>query len=281
MRVAPVRYTRRMISEKDLSHLCVAVLGSGSSGNATLVSDGATTVLVDCGFSARETARRIAACGFDPNGLAALLVTHEHSDHVRGVEVFVRRFPLPVYASAGTARAARLDAVAGGATRLRDGKPTTIGTLMVTPVATSHDAVEPLGFRFDSTLGGSVGLATDTGVLTAAAAATLRSCEILAIESNHDAVMLEKGPYPRFLKNRISSHRGHLGNDQAAEALELLGDERLRHVIALHRSAQNNRAELVAEALTSRLATLGLQAGVITAEQHVLAGVGLPTLLAE
>jgi phosphoribosyl 1,2-cyclic phosphodiesterase len=248
--------------------LRVVFLGSGSSGNATAVTDGETTVLVDCGFSAREISRRLDHACLHPTTVAAILVTHEHSDHVKGVDVFARRHApgCTVFASEGTRRAAELTAAIETQV-VRCGTQFAIGSLTVTPFCASHDAAEPLGYRFDAH-GDSVGIVTDTGVLTPQAREALVGVKALGIESNHDARMLERGPYPAFLKRRIRSNAGHLSNDAAADALDQLASEELVQVFALHRSHTNNTAALAAAALTQRLARLGLEVPVHVVPQH-------------
>ncbi|TLM87002.1 MAG: MBL fold metallo-hydrolase [Actinobacteria bacterium] len=282
MRVGCVRYTARMPATHSHS-LRIVVLGSGSSGNAIAVTDGVTSVLIDCGFSARETARRMATCGLDAASTAALLLTHEHSDHVRGVEVFSRRHPMPVFASDGTRRAAGLDRAVADPRTIECGAEERIGTLRVVAFATSHDAAQPLGFRVESDDGERVGIVTDTGIVTEQAHEALAGCDLLAIESNHDVRMLERGRYPQFLKSRILSHRGHLANAQSADALEQLATDRLRHVIALHRSRENNTEQLVLAELASRLTALGLEVPVTAASQTLPCWAGAPhgTLFAE
>lgn len=250
--------------------LRVVLLGSGSSGNATAITDGVTTVLLDCGFSAKEVGARLDRAGIAPSSVAALLVTHEHSDHTRGVDVFVRRYApgCTIVASAGTARAANLGAVSAVSTA-RCCEPQRIGTLEITPFAVSHDAAEPLGYRIDAACG-SVGIATDTGVLTAQALEVLRGVELLGIESNHDVRMLERGPYPGFLKRRILSHTGHLSNEAAAAALGHLASESLSRVFALHRSTTNNTAALAEASLLRQTAALGISAPVTVVSQTEL-----------
>jgi len=248
--------------------LRLVFLGSGSAGNATAVSDGRTTVLIDCGFSAREVARRLDQAGLAASEVAAILLTHEHIDHVRGVDVFARRHApgCAIFATAGTRAKAGLTGEAFGVSVVRGGDPLRIGTLDVLPFRTSHDAREPVGYRFESS-GQAAGVATDTGVLTPEAAEALAGVDILGIESNHDALMLERGPYPGFLKRRIRSHAGHLSNEDAAAVLECVASNRLRHVFALHRSRTNNTADLAHAALAQRAAALGLDVGVTVAEQ--------------
>lgn len=248
--------------------LRVVFLGSGSSGNAAAVTDGKTTVLVDCGFSAREVSRRLAAANLDASGVTAILVTHEHSDHVKGIDVFARRYAprCTVYASAGTRQRTGL-ASAVETHIVRCGEQLSIGTLTVTPFRTSHDAAEPVGYRFDAS-GESLGIVTDTGVLTPQALETLAGVKALGLESNHDTRMLQRGPYPAFLKRRILSSAGHLSNDDAAGALDALASDDLGLVFALHRSRTNNTAALASAALEQRLTQLGLDVPVTVVSQH-------------
>lgn len=245
----------------------VVVLGSGSSGNATLISDGETSVLIDCGFSAREVTRRLAAAGVAPDSISAILVTHEHTDHVAGIDVFCRRHSptCTVYATRGTAEAGRVGDPQR-VLRVKNGEAVQVGSLDVVPFRTSHDAREPVGFRIETRVG-SVGVATDSGTLTPEAHEALAGCCIIAIESNHDIRMLETGPYPAYLKRRIRSHVGHLSNIDAAAAVESLAHGGLRHVFAMHRSRTNNTDALAAAGLTDALKRLGLQVPVTVASQ--------------
>lgn len=247
----------------------LVVLGSGSSGNAYAVTDGETTLLVDCGFSAREVSRRLASVGLDAASVAAVLVTHEHGDHLRGLEVFCRRHALSasVYASGGTRRAGGLDELAASVASVCCGEPFRVGTLEVLPFRASHDAAEPLGYRISSG-GGAVGVMTDTGVVTGEALEALSGCEVLGIESNHDLEMLERGPYPVYLKRRIRSAHGHLSNDDAADALSRLAHDGLSLVFSLHRSRTNNTTRLAGEQLRARLRGLGLATDVAVASQE-------------
>lgn len=251
------------------SDLHVVFLGSGSGGNAVAVTDGITTVLIDCGFSAREVARRMAAHGLNADGVAGILLTHEHSDHLRGVDVFSRRHGCEVYATTGTRRAAGLDAMDACVVNIAGGEEVRIGTLSVVPFRTSHDAAEPVGFRVTTPSGMTFGLATDTGILTPEAAEALRDLDVLGLESNHDLKMLEAGPYPGFLKRRILSADGHLSNPDAANALEALVSDRLKRVVAVHRSDTNNTTSLARRGLMARLAAIGLDIPVDVAPQSL------------
>ncbi len=250
------------------SKLRVVFLGSGSGGNAVAVSDGVTTLLIDCGFSARETARRMALVGLDAGSVSAILLTHEHSDHLRGVEVFARRHTCSVHATLGTRRAAGLDDLDSEVCSLTAGSEVRVGSLTVLPFHVSHDAAEPVGFRIEANNGERFGLATDTGVLTPEARLALAEVDLLGIESNHDLGMLENGPYPSFLKRRIRSAEGHLSNPDAADALEALASTRLSRVFALHRSDTNNTPSLARRALMARLEVIGLKVPVDVAPQH-------------
>ncbi|MGB4593632.1 MAG: MBL fold metallo-hydrolase [Coriobacteriia bacterium] len=246
----------------------IAFLASGSRGNATLVHADGRGVLVDCGISARECRRRIAEAGLAGVVIEAVLLTHEHSDHLRGVRVLSRSLGVPVYGTRGTLVAVNteLDDVPD-LIALRAGDSMTVAGLRIQVLRTSHDAAEPVGFRVQTPRGGVVGLATDTGVLTPECAEALVDCDILGIESNHDLEMLEVGPYPYFLKQRILSDRGHLSNKHAAGALERLASDRLHTVVGLHLSEQNNLPGIARGTLAATASSLGLSIEVRTACQ--------------
>ena len=226
-------------------------LGSGSRGNATLVEAGNTCVMIDCGFSVAETRRRLARLGKAPTDIHAILVTHEHSDHIGGVAGFARRFGVPVWMTAGTS-------VMHSATDLPsldwfDGHSSfSIDDLQITPFPVPHDAREPCQFVFSD---GAVrlGVLTDTGSITAHIREQLNGCEALLLECNHDLVMLADGPYPPVLKRRVGGRLGHLSNRQAADLLNALDTTALRHLVAAHLSDKNNRPELARAALAGAL----------------------------
>ncbi len=230
----------------------VSILASGSSGNAVLFSSGSSSVLVDAGISARAIRQRLAACGRSVEEIGALALTHEHTDHVRGVEVLIRHNPLPVWATAGTWSELPIRTEQGG--ELVSGSAVRLDGLTLLPVATSHDAAEPVAMIIeDGTV--RVALCTDTGVMTPLLLERLRGCDLLLLEANHDADMLRHGPYPWFLKQRIWSRRGHLANHQAQDALDRVAGPALKAVVGMHLSAENNRPELVEQALRSVLPT--------------------------
>ena len=228
-----------------------ASLGSGSRGNATLVEAGSTCVMIDCGFSVAETKRRLARLGKTPQDIHAILVTHEHSDHIGGVAAFARRFDVPVWMTAGTS--VMHDATDLPCLEWLDGHSSfALGDLEVTPFPVPHDAREPCQFVFGD---GAVrlGMLTDTGSITAHIRAQLDGCEALLLECNHDADMLANGRYPPSLKQRVGGRLGHLSNRQAADLLGALDTSRLRQLAAAHISEKNNRPELARAALAAVL----------------------------
>lgn len=229
-----------------------ASLGSGSRGNATLIEAGSTLVMVDCGFSCRETERRMRRLGRSPEQLAAVLVTHEHADHIRGVAVLARKYGLPVWLSNGTRRMLQdndLPDICGldGAARIE------IGDLDIMPYTVPHDAREPCQYVFTDG-NHRFGMLTDTGRITAHIRDCLDACHALLLECNHDIGMLAAGPYPEGLKQRVGGPLGHLSNSQAGGLLEQIDTSRLQHVVAAHLSDKNNRPELARQALAAALA---------------------------
>lgn len=231
-------------------------LGSGSGGNALVVEarDGSivTRVLVDNGFNLKQLGRRLERAGLSLDDIDAVLVTHEHSDHVGGVARYACKAGLPVYCSEGTARAAGLPGRGVQWRELVSGVRQVIGAVVVDPFEVPHDAAEPLQFVFGD---GQrwLGLLTDAGEPTVTIVAALRRVDALVLECNHDETMLRVGPYAAFLKARIAGARGHLSNAQAAALLREVECTRLQWVAAAHLSAQNNTKELAREALAAVL----------------------------
>ncbi len=224
-----------------------ASLGSGSRGNGTLVESAGSCLLVDCGFSICDTERRMARLGRSPAELAAILVTHEHSDHIKGVMPLARKYSLPVYASQGTAAYQQL----GKADYYRKiclRQPFAVGDLAVIPVAVPHDAREPCQFVIKAGKK-TFGLLTDLGSITPFVCEQYRDCDALMLECNHDSRMLATGPYPEPLKRRVGGAWGHLNNRQAADFLQTLDTERLQHLVLSHISDKNNTEALARAAI--------------------------------
>lgn len=223
------------------------ILASGSKGNAAVVEGPGGLVLVDCGISYRELGRRMALVGLDVRNLSCALVTHEHSDHTAGLSVLARHLAGPLYATPGTMAARGHLAELPFEPVAHDAVLEVCG-MRVTCFPTSHDVADPMFFRFDAA-GDAIGLCTDTGLLTPEAEQALRGVRILGIEANHDRHMLDVGPYPAYLKARIAGERGHLSNDQAAEALPRLVTGRTEAVVGMHLSQKNNTPLLALQAL--------------------------------
>ncbi len=231
-------------------------LGSGSDGNALVVesSDGLfpARVLVDNGFSLRELERRLQRAHLTLDDIDALFVTHEHGDHASGVEMLALQCRLPVFASRGTAAAARRDAVGIDWQPVEAGREVCVGALAVRPYAVPHDAAEPLQFVF-SDGDARLGLLTDIGIPTAGVAIELSALDTLLLECNHDAQLLRSSDYPIFVKERIAGGLGHLSNDQASSLLRRIAHRALKRVVAMHLSRRYNRPQLARAALADAL----------------------------
>jgi phosphoribosyl 1,2-cyclic phosphodiesterase len=242
-----------------------ASLGSGSEGNALLVEvqSGATTtrVLLDCGFSAKEVERRLGRLGSGVEGLDAILITHEHSDHIGSALTLARKWSIPLYMSWGTARAVGADEAEVDLRVLWGDEAVAIGDLSVLPYTVPHDAREPLQYVMSD--GASrLGVLTDVGTSTPHISAVLSGCDALVLECNHDLQMLAASRYPQSLKARIGGNHGHLNNEAAAEILASLDRSRLRYLVAAHLSQQNNSPELARAAMAGVLGTAATEVAV-------------------
>ncbi|MCK5768924.1 MBL fold metallo-hydrolase [Algiphilus sp.] len=237
-----------------MAGLRFAILGSGSRGNATLIDDGRTRILIDCGFNLGETERRLERLGVAPGSLSAIVVTHEHGDHVRGAGMLARRHGIPVWMTPGTRAAlpARIAATMPEPERYDPHTPFAIDGLSLHPLPVPHDAREPS--QFVVTDGAHrLGVLSDAGHITQHMVACLSGLDALLLEANHDPDMLAEGPYPAALKLRVGGSLGHLSNHQSAQLLGAVDTSRLRHVVLTHLSEQNNTPErargVAAEAL--------------------------------
>lgn len=243
-------------------------LGSGSTGNATLVQSGAAaqrevgcTLLVDCGFGLKSLLLKLEKSGLAVEEISAIFITHEHGDHIGCVQALSAKYRIPVWMSAGTAKAMGLSSTANTAGLdanssllhiAADGVPIDLGDLQITPFTVPHDAREPL--QLSCTDGkAKLGVLTDLGHATDHVLNHLQGCNALVLECNHDADLLTGSSYPAFLKHRVAGDYGHLSNDQAAAIAQAVTHSALRHVVAAHLSQQNNRPERAAHALSEAL----------------------------
>lgn len=225
-----------------------ALLGSGSEGNALVVQTGHTTLLVDCGFSLRETEARLSRLGLAAAGLSGILVTHEHGDHVSGVARLARRYSLSVWLTHGTLLAQEQAFAGLDITEIDSHCAFSVAGMQVLPYPVPHDAREPVQF----VLGDGarrLGVLTDAGHATQHVVDTLYGCDALVLECNHDETMLAEGSYPWHLKQRVGGQYGHLSNAAAAALLARLDHGRMQHVVAAHLSRKNNLPKLASAAL--------------------------------
>ena len=220
-----------------------ASLGSGSRGNATLMSHANTTLLVDCGFSARETEKRMQQYSLDMSDVTAIVLTHEHGDHINGVRVLAKKYQLPIYATAGTAGCLNSD-VMGLVHEFSCHEQFEINDILVEPFPVPHDAREPSQFVFNDGRH-RVGLLTDVGSTTPVIEGALSGCHGLLLEANHDMSMLDAGEYPEHLKYRVSGKMGHLNNVQSSSILKNIDTSKLQHLVAMHLSEKNNSPTIV------------------------------------
>lgn len=244
-------------------------LASGSKANATLVEAGTTRLLIDCGLGPRILARRLAEAGVAPESVDAVIITHEHIDHIKGLAQAVAKWGWPVVSTAGTLSgvrdlpAARQQPIAYGARR-------TIGDCTVELVPVPHDATEPAAVLVTSRTGARIGVATDLGHVSDALGAAFERLDYLVFESNHDETMLRNGPYPPFLQARIACDTGHLSNRQTGALLERVAHKGLRQVLLAHLSQQNNEPKVALDAATSVLRRTPFRGHVGCAAQDVV-----------
>ncbi len=229
--------------------LRLASLGSGSKGNATLIASKNTVLLIDCGFPVREVVARLPRLGIEVTDINAILVTHEHSDHIAGVAALSKASSAPIYATYGTCQSGKLDA-SRSVMEIESDSTFSVGDIEVRAITVPHDARQPVQYRFFHD-GITVGVLTDLGSVSPHVQAAFSGCDMLLLEFNHDLEMLNRGPYPAALKRRVAGDYGHLNNEQAMAMLTSTAKGTPKVVIAGHISEQNNSVE----AVSSRLGT--------------------------
>lgn len=244
-----------------------ASLGSGSEGNALIVQVADTIVMMDCGFGLATTEARLARIGVSPDDVDAILVTHEHSDHIGGVARFARKHRCQVWLTYGTSKAFNSGSLSNSLIHLVDPHEVfSLGDVQVTPYFVPHDAFEPVQYVF-SDGARRLGVLTDTGSITAHIQNTLSGCDALVLECNHDLEMLMNGPYPASLKRRVSGKFGHLDNNSAASLLASIDCSSLKHILAAHLSQRNNLPTLAAAALAGALGCHAEWIGIASQEE--------------
>ena len=251
-------------------------IASGSSGNCAFIGSDNTRILIDAGLSGKRAESALSAMGIPPESLDALLITHEHSDHVQGIGILSRRFDLPVYATPGTWEAMdRFGAIGKihpcNKLLVYSGERLVFNDLCIHPFAIPHDAAEPVGYTVESE-GRKIAVATDIGKITPLIERHLADCDLLLLEANHDVDMLENGPYPIQLKRRILGDRGHLSNANAGLLLTKVYSERLRHIFLGHLSEENNRPAVAHQTVNDILTANGIdtkkQVKLVVADRH-------------
>lgn len=246
----------------------ICSLASGSKGNCLYLEAGDTSLLVDAGLSLRETTARLTASGIDPGSIHAVLVTHEHIDHIRSAGAFARKFRVPVVLSYATRQAAEKYLAKTELLEFETGYSFNFRDLLIDPFPVSHDCCDPVGFLIESAEG-RFGSATDLGIATRLVREKLKGCRALNLESNHDPEMLQNGPYPWHLKQRIKSRHGHLSNQESLELLHDIAHDRLELLVMAHLSEVNNHPDRVIESTNSFLIDQNSCAPRITiGEQH-------------
>ena len=225
-----------------------ASLGSGSKGNSTVVESDTACVMVDCGFGLRNACTRLERIGKSPEDLTAIIVTHEHSDHWKGIGALSAKYNIPVYLSAGSLKAKQIQSGEALFNCIDSHKDFYVGDICIKPVPVPHDAREPIQYILSN---GKVqlGILTDLGHFTPHVVSSYSKCDALLLECNYDDDMLLDGPYPRFLKDRVSGMFGHLSNRQAAGLLLELDLSRLKTLVIGHISAKNNDVSLIKAAI--------------------------------
>jgi phosphoribosyl 1,2-cyclic phosphodiesterase len=234
----------------------ISVLGSSSSGNCTFVATSQTKILLDAGLNPTQTLKRLSAIGESLDDIDALIISHEHADHVCGIPGLLGKRTLPVYIGNETFAAINPNIECDSLEFISAGEPFQLKDLKISPFSIPHDAVDPVGFTLEAE-GIKIAHVTDLGYLTELVVQKLRGCDVIVLESNHDLEMLKVGPYPWFLKQRIRGRSGHLSNAESSRLLAEVVHAGLEHVILAHLSEINNTPERAATEASQVLAGSG------------------------
>jgi phosphoribosyl 1,2-cyclic phosphodiesterase len=237
--------------------MIVAPLSSGSAGNAYWLESDGTAILVDAGIGPRDTKKRLEVVGCDITALRAIVITHEHYDHIRGAEKIARKYEVPIYLTRGTLDASRIDPADVNTVIFENDTTFTIGELQVHARKTIHDAADPACFVVEARDGTRIGIASDLGYVNPEVLQHLSGCDGLFFESNHDLDMLRMGSYPWSLKRRIMSRFGHLSNDDSVNAVQRLLGAELKTLCMIHLSQKNNHESIVRDMCTRLLRRTG------------------------
>jgi phosphoribosyl 1,2-cyclic phosphodiesterase len=240
-------------------------LFSGSSGNCVYIESGGDAILIDSGASLKAIRQALETIGADLADLSAVFITHEHSDHIKGLPVLAARCAVPVFANVGTTRGILNECAKITRDRLSEletGTSVEIGNMCISSFATSHDSIESVGYTIHTGDGHKLAVATDLGVISDTVMNAISSSEIVMLESNHDVGMLQNGRYPYFLKRRILSDRGHLSNESCSAVLPSLVECGAKHFVLAHLSRDNNMPELAIETANCTLLSAGAKQGV-------------------
>ena len=249
------------------------VLGSGSRGNAVVVESGSSRVMIDVGFGPRVLKKRLDAAGIEPESIEACVITHEHSDHIRGAARAAWRWQWPLFVTQGTYANSRLAQLGTPAATFRPGTTIAFTDMDVTTFRTPHDAEEPIGVVVtERRTGTRAAVCTDLGHASHAVRTMVRDVDILVLESNHDDVMLANGPYPISVQRRVASRVGHLSNRECAALVRDSVSPRLRQVVLAHVSECNNTASIAYEATRAALKTTRFRGSLIPAFQDSVVG---------
>lgn len=258
------------INCEDLKMFCSIV--SGSSGNASIIKNNNTVILIDCGLSGKRLTEELKNIGIDAKDITAMLITHEHSDHIAGAGVMSRRFNIPVFATAGTHKNMNIGPIQEQNIRIINNSTSfEIGDIMVNPFPISHDAADPVGYSF---ICGEkkYSVATDMGIMTEEVFSQIKGSEAVILEANHDVDMLMYGEYPYNLKRRILGKYGHMSNDLAAETAVRLLESNTKHIMLSHLSDKNNEPNIayktVEETLKNHGASIGADIGLCVAQRY-------------